>query len=399
MYSRPCAPAEFDKSKARQDVRLVGDGVRGLAYPDFSPLTPTTLNMATIPIVKKLPPAPPRKGLGFDEGRFSHAKQIRPVAARLVGGEIESTGLDFSDYAHCHTTVSTLAPQRRMETPTWANNDAQLRALVVAYMERRAGLHTAQPGTEKERLERAQARLLRDEPNRVAVLDRLCHELVRLRSQPQSAATAARMQFLVEQIESIDTALRINRNIAQVVLGVVHHYYRCGRNSVETAAAMRLKPPHVRRMLWALAQVAKHGISGKSQAGKGKRTTRRPRARRKAIPAAALIEARKMLLAGASHGQIEAAVRIPWEALAEPLAYAAKRRSLGSAAARVEIVSSEEFRAMFEKARCHLRATTCKRGHPICAENARVDYLRHKGGYRCDPCSRLVQLNYEKRHR
>lgn len=205
---------------------------------------------AQIPITV-LPPGPERPDLHFDQSLAIKSKY--PVSARLgAGGEIESTGISFGDYQGMHTQLHKLDAYRRIETPEWAVNPDKMRQLLVEYMEDRAGLGSKQTGTDEERLERAKKHLVnRRRAFYVASVDRMCREYVSLK-QIQTEEAQARRRALEIQIENLDTQLRIDTQLVEIVLGVIYRYYGCGHNSVEVAEAVHIKPPHVRQILWRL---------------------------------------------------------------------------------------------------------------------------------------------------
>jgi hypothetical protein len=295
------------------------------------------------------PPAPPRHGLAFDE--YVHIRRNMPVSRASFDAEgdaCSATRISFDDYRCMQTTQRKLASFRESAAPNWSINDKQLRAVLVAYIERRAGLLKAQPGTEFQRLQRAQEVLNRNAKEQQLLLDRMTREYVEFK---RHGADARVLRNYETEIKNLDTVLLFNKDIAGKVLHVVHCYYRLGFNSVETEAETGLKPPHVRAMLWRLRKVAASlGFSNPP----ARRRRHRPR-------------------------------------VASPTVVF---RYSKSAEKRNAIVSSAEFIALFEKARARMidpKRKCCKRGHPVCAANAHVGDLRRCGKYACDPCNRAIQ--------
>jgi hypothetical protein len=75
-----------------------------------------------------------------------------------------------------------------------------------------------------------------------------------------------------------------------MLAGVVYHYYRRGADSVETAQALHLKPPHVRRLAMVLGKVAGElGFAPPKIATVGVARAARKKERRKAERFAALL--------------------------------------------------------------------------------------------------------------
>src|SRR5260370_889810 len=207
------------------------------------------MSTATVQITR-LPPGVERKELHFDRCHFIQGRL--PVSAEFTADGVVSPGLSFSDYQNMHSYQRKQSGERRLPTPAWALNDGLLRKVLVRYIETRAGFHSTQPGTEQERLARAQQRILKTKPERIATLGKLCKELVALK---QSGAEPARLRKLQVEISNLDTVIRFDGCIAATVVGVVNLYYRVGLDSVGVATELNLKPPHIRQLIWRLARV------------------------------------------------------------------------------------------------------------------------------------------------
>src|SRR5271169_2446136 len=106
-----------------------------------------------IPKITFCPPGAARNAR-FDE--YVGTRPHHPVEAHVVaGGEFASNGISFSDYRSMGTFQRKLENARRKPAPAWALNDANLRAVIVSYVEARAHFGgVQQPGTDAERLER-----------------------------------------------------------------------------------------------------------------------------------------------------------------------------------------------------------------------------------------------------
>lgn len=198
-----------------------------------------------------------------------------PVKARRIVDGWSSPGIDFSDYARMQTHQRKQSGERRLPTPKWAVNDTMLRALLVSFMEERAGFRKEQKGTLLERLERAKKAIINQRPRLITTIDKLCHEFVVLKqlgacpelSDEELNASLAQPMIMPEfarpfisqkrqreleiEIEGIDTYLRCTQNGgADVVAAIVYLYYRAGLDSVGVGQELGLKPPHVRQTLW-----------------------------------------------------------------------------------------------------------------------------------------------------
>jgi len=198
--------------------------------------------------------------LNFDKVQFANRRAFPVHAEYGADHEWSSGGIDFSDYARMQTSVRAVAPCRQMETPSWAVNDAQLRELLVAFLEERAFTQKAglQTGTLAERLANAQKKIIDgSKKHLVPIIDRLCNRLVALkRSTPLTQDIQQQIRLLEQQIENCDTRLRFEAKDggAALVIGVVFYYFRCGLDSVGTSKHLSIKPPHARQIVWRLRQ-------------------------------------------------------------------------------------------------------------------------------------------------
>ncbi len=288
------------------------------------------------PKITYLPPGPIRHGLAFD--LHVGVRPRLPVSARFAAdGEVESPSISFDDFSRMQTQRHKLDRGRRDESPAWVLNASTLRSVITRYLELRAGFLKAQPGTDVERIQRAQQKLNSKIPNQDAALTRLCKEYV-----------AFKAPKLAQEIEGLDTALVITQTAASKAAMVAHLYYRLGLNSVEVGKEVGLKPPHIRMLLLRLRKVA---------ASLGYVTPPRVRV--------GYHKARR---------------------LARILAASTPKRQA--------IVSSPEFIALFEKSLAKManpKRAHCKNGHLICAQNAHVGDMRRTGRYFCNECQRLYQ--------
>jgi hypothetical protein len=194
------------------------------------------------------------------ETQFANRRAFPVHAEYGADHEWTSTGIGFEEYSRMQTVTRAVAPGRQLETPSWAVNDAQLRELLVAFMEERAfnGRTGLQTGPLADRLANAQRKLIGDcEKILVPTIDRLCKRLVALkRSTPLTQDAQKQIQQLEHQIENLDTRLRFEQKDggACLALGVAYFFFRLGHDSVAVGKQLGAKPPHVRQIVWRLRQ-------------------------------------------------------------------------------------------------------------------------------------------------
>jgi hypothetical protein len=176
-----------------------------------------------------------------------------PVSSRFDGHEMQSNGLAFEDYARMRCTSRKLDNGRRLATPEWATADIKTRALIVRFMELRAGFRKPTPGPEHERLQRAQKSIMAEKPNLLALLHKLCAEYVVLK---RDHVDLRRQRALEIQIQNVDTRLCLLTRGPALIAGIIFCYYRLGLDSCGVSAHLDgvLKPPSVRRTLWKLTK-------------------------------------------------------------------------------------------------------------------------------------------------
>ena len=149
-------------------------------------------------------------------------------------------------YTHTRKQFS----NRQLDVPIWALNDELMRKLIVRFVENRGGYRYPQPGTDAERLARAQAAIDASMAGRAANLKRLCEQCVALKKNVP--VDTKRIRSLEMQIECADSTIIANKNVALLIAGIIYRYYRLGEDSVGVAQALGCKPPAVRQTLWRL---------------------------------------------------------------------------------------------------------------------------------------------------
>jgi hypothetical protein len=192
-------------------------------------------------------PEHPMQTPRFDLHQFAERHRLAQPAS-------SATCLSFNDYDNAmHTDYRVLAPGRTKDAPFWAANETALRELLLCFLEGRAFLKRVTPtGTQKERLERACAKLNERVPQKVKVLRDRCRRYVEMRNS--DAPDGERLRMAAIEIRNLDTEIRTTARLAEIVVGVVFFYHRCGLDSVETAERLHLSPCGVRQILWRLAR-------------------------------------------------------------------------------------------------------------------------------------------------
>jgi hypothetical protein len=203
------------------------------------------------------PPVPQTEH--YDVHQFDYRINA-PVSTRYAGrGEWNSSGLSFDDAARCQTTHPKAFKGRRFKVPCWAVNDADLQAVIVRYLENRVFSRKARLKMCSSR-EPLRARLQRAEEAlraRIAGLEVVCSKLCADYVSLRQTGTPARLATLESLIEGTDTQIIFSRNPARIIAAVVYGYYRQGLHSVSVAAAVGLKPPAIRQILFKVWQAAR----------------------------------------------------------------------------------------------------------------------------------------------
>jgi len=176
------------------------------------------------------------------------------VQAKFDGHDFKSTGIDYADSMHVIKGHKPGAG-RRLETPEWVHNDTQLRTVLVRFMEVRANFRRLQTGTMEERLARAIKKLEASKPVLVEIIGKLSKKYV---DAKKAGADSAILRRMARDIKTTDTRICWLGREHLLALGVVYRYFRCGEDSVATGAALGIKPPHVRQILWRLNWAAAH---------------------------------------------------------------------------------------------------------------------------------------------
>lgn len=226
------------------------------------------------------------KAQSYDAHQFA-GRRSHPVEAHVTVDGWVGNGISYEDYSRMSTQSRKSSGERRLPTPIWAINNPLLRRVLVTFMEERAFSKKERArlkGGQKERLERAKAKIMSKRPDIMRVMDNLCAQFVDIKQkglnpnitdkewneqarQPFMEFAEGEARYVDEQkrlrqleieIEGIDTYLRYTENGgADVVAAIVYLYYRTGLDSVGVASELGLKSPHIRQTLWRLHNTAR----------------------------------------------------------------------------------------------------------------------------------------------
>ena len=369
---------------------------------------------STVPITK-CPPGAAQNAV-LDEYVYEKATQRFPVSTSYRGGgEFDSTGLDFSDYARCGTHSHKLASSRKLPAPEWVFQPAALRAVIVRQMEARAGFDGPKPGTDVERLRRAQDRIEKRIPNLEEDLTRNCKRLVALKADAQCDAVAVRK--LAVAIEGQDSFLLLARkpDRGAGALARIATLYFSGLDSVAVADEVGMKPPAVRAQIWRMRQMWEK-MQDEAPVG-WQPSIRINLLKRMPAPAvqvshrARIIKHCRMCGAECPKGVSKFCAkqcRIKWNN-AKFIARTRVHHACVNCAGPLPLHAkkycancrSSQFVSLFERARALMRnpeRTHCKHGHPICEANAHVGDLKRTGRYSCNQCWQASNARWKARH-
>lgn len=157
----------------------------------------------------------------------------------MGGGRWASPGLAFSDTERMQTSRHTTG--RHQPTPEWVFSDRELAAVVLRFLEIRAGLWRKQPGSKKQRLASVVELLKERTAAQIKSLDVLCSQFV-------TCTDEERRRLLESEIANLDTQIRIAKE-PWLIAECVRIYHRERADSKAVAARLRLRPPHVRQLL------------------------------------------------------------------------------------------------------------------------------------------------------
>lgn len=189
----------------------------------------------------------------FDRYQFlRRAKPVSTSRREADGTEINDNRLGFDDVARgIHVEVHVLGRRRRLDTPSYANNDAALRKLLVFHYQRRCGIRS--PVITDDLAEQKRLLAMCDDlecksirPGLTRKLDQLCRRFVNTKDGNDR-------ERLRVQIQNLDTRLEISNAGPGWLLRVVYGFYRRRLSSPELAQELHCKSVLIRQCLHRLS--------------------------------------------------------------------------------------------------------------------------------------------------
>ena len=193
---------------------------------------------------------PPR----FDKHQFA-GRRTRAVSARYTPEGWETPGIAFADYQSMHVARRGAQQERRLDTPSWATNDKELREVVLRFCERRFYL--------RHRHNRNEVSPLTNEQRLAAVREKELKWAETCKSNLHSLIARQKAGEDVHdmEIQNIDSQiLMARRGNAAIATAIVYLYYRLGWDSPEVAQELGIKPPLVRQVLARLDNAAANRV-------------------------------------------------------------------------------------------------------------------------------------------
>lgn len=189
----------------------------------------------------------------FDKHQFA-GRRSRAVSAIYRPDGWDTTGISFDNLKFMHVNRRESVQERRLDTPSWAVNNIELREVLLKFCERRfyleAGRRAHVPGLSQEQ---RFARIRQIEQSNAKRWEHICREhRERYKTEPEE-----RKAKLAIQLQNADTQVLLSRrgNMAMAA-AVVYLYYRLNYDSVTVASTLRIKPPLVRQFLARLHNAA-----------------------------------------------------------------------------------------------------------------------------------------------
>jgi AraC-like DNA-binding protein len=185
---------------------------------------------------------PPR----FDLHQFDRKYRAISTKSRIA----------FSDYKYMHSERRNVERGRRLDTPSWATKDKELREVVLRYYERR--FYLRHRGTLNAPV------ILTNEQRLAAIREKELAWAERCKSNLRSLIERQKVERsdkLAIQIQNIDSQiLMARRGGAAIATAIVYLYFRCGYASTEVAQELGIRPPLVRQTLARLHNAAEGKI-------------------------------------------------------------------------------------------------------------------------------------------
>lgn len=163
----------------------------------------------------------------------------------------------FSDYERMHTARRKVQRGRRLDAPSWATNDKELREVVLRYCERRFYLRLGNKLNEVNPLTNEQ-RLAQIRDKELKWAERCRENLLGLLARKKAEPNNTRLDIDIQNADS--QILIARRGVAAIAVAIVYLYYRLGWDSPEIAQELGIKPPLVRQTLARLHNAAEGKI-------------------------------------------------------------------------------------------------------------------------------------------
>jgi hypothetical protein len=189
----------------------------------------------------------------FDKHQFA-GRRSRAISARYTPEGWDSTGISFSDYDKMHINHRERVQERRLDTPSWAVNDTELREVLLKFCERRFYIdkrHRAHvPNLTQEQ---RYSRIRQIERLHVKRWERIYQE----HRETYKALPEERKAKFEIQLRNADMQVHLYRRGAMAMAAaIVYLYYRLGHDSVTVAETLRINSPLVRQFLARLHNAA-----------------------------------------------------------------------------------------------------------------------------------------------
>jgi hypothetical protein len=203
----------------------------------------------TTPQITLCPPQPPRPDSSFDKYQFGN-RYSQPVEAKFIGygnsqtGWSSATGLSFDDYKSCSTQKrKTIDYERRLSTPAFMQSPQRFRAVIIRYLEMRAGLRYSLPGTEMERMQKLTPLLKRRAEMAESRIDKFCALYVDARNREDAEACKSFERY----IHQFEAECRIARE-PYLIPAACKLYWFSGWKSTDIAVELGLKSDNLRQI-------------------------------------------------------------------------------------------------------------------------------------------------------
>jgi hypothetical protein len=200
-------------------------------------------------------PPMPAQGAIHDTPQYRRQKELPVHLPKMDADGNYERGLSHADYQHCNIYSHKGGKRRKcLPIPDWTLNDAQTRAVVLTYMERKFSSKTL-IGTERERLVRVLQKMKDSSSHLAAQVDRHCAEYV-AHLECNSPWCLRRRKALDLQIKVVDGQL-VTYSKPSIFYEIVVDYYRTRLLSREIGEQHGVSREAVRTILSRMCGVAR----------------------------------------------------------------------------------------------------------------------------------------------